>query len=165
MNYGKYIATAKKIHETPQIFSADSLDDCFQWAKKLIKAGWNVSFEKPTVMKQKPDGSFEEVKENEEVKEKSKYRFNCVDGFDSDGICLYAEFRDASEFSLREERFRAAYDAGNERMMSMATFKRYCEAPFPFSTSWEYYYYEGSQFEPFIYVAYDVDRNIHYFWS
>ena len=97
---------------------------------------------------------------------KASYRFNCVDGFDANGNCLFPEFRDASEFSNREETFRESIDNGEVSFICMRDFKARCEVPFPInSEDWEFYYYEGTQLAPFIYVAYDIERNIHYFFS
>lgn len=64
MNYGKYLVKAEKPNEKTHIFSDDSLQECWKWAKPFINRGWTVEFVKPTVMKRKPDGSWEESKDS-----------------------------------------------------------------------------------------------------
>lgn len=100
------------------------------------------------------------------MKEKAVYRFNCVNGFDANGGCLYPEFRDVSEFSHREEVFRESLEKGDVSLLCMRDFKKHCEVPFPVNAEdWEFYSYTGTQYAPFMYVAYDIERNIHFFFS
>ncbi|MCK9433711.1 MAG: hypothetical protein M0R32_02555 [Candidatus Cloacimonetes bacterium] len=97
---------------------------------------------------------------------KASFRFNCIDGFDLYGDCLSPEFKDASEFSRREEFFRQDLGKGNVGFLSRRNFENLCEVPFPVNDdSWEFYSYPPTQYASLIYVAYDIENDIHYFFS
>ena len=96
---------------------------------------------------------------------KAIYQFNCVDGFDPEGDCLFPLFADASEFGCREEDFRNGVESGDDEFLTRKEFRKSCEVIFPIKKSWEYYIYPETEYFQKVYVVFDPDECIHYFWS
>ncbi len=97
---------------------------------------------------------------------KATYRFNCSNGFDhKTGDCLFGEFRDVSHFGCREEEFRDRVEEGLDGFLTFDEFISLCQNEQWINPGWEFYFYPGSETEYQVYVAYDPDEDIHYFFS
>ena len=97
---------------------------------------------------------------------KATYQFNCVNGFDPDtGDCLFVEFQDASDFACREAEFRAGVDSKTCDYLTFDEFILACKNEQWINPCWEFYCYPADGFCQLIYVAYNRDDDIHYFFT
>jgi len=101
------------------------------------------------------------------LSENVQYIGNCTDSFcKNTGDCQNSCFVDVSDFGNKEEEFRDEVDNGRDLFMTFDEFKSIVgDEPILASfegKNMEYYFYEGSQN---IYVAYDMDEDIHYFFK
>ena len=94
---------------------------------------------------------------------KAQYMGNCVDSFDNEGNCTNGLFQDTSDFAAREEivRDEDTYDVHYDSLISSDDFKELVHFPdFLQNRDMEYYRYDNG-----VYIAYDLDSNIHYFFA
>ena len=91
------------------------------------------------------------------------YIGNCTNLFDSEtGECEIG-FRDVNDFAEQEEQFREQAEENPNLFMSREEFLPWITKPedLELKENWEYYFFPG---ERNIYVAYDPDEDIHYFF-
>jgi hypothetical protein len=92
------------------------------------------------------------------------YMGNCTNLFDSDtGECSVGGFQDVSDFGAKEESFREEAEENPNLFLSREEFLPLISKPedLDLKENWEYYFYPG---ERNIYVAYDPEEDIHYFF-
>ena len=97
----------------------------------------------------------------------TQYLGNCTDSFDSEtGECYFSAFSDVSEFANREEEFREALEEGRDLFLTKEEFVQVIKKDYPFlKDSMEFYFYPESEYSPQVYVAYDPEEDIHYFFG
>lgn len=100
-------------------------------------------------------------------KNKAEYIGNCSNIFDSDGgECIFPIFRDVSDFANKEEEFRDELDEGRDLLLSKEEFLILAEhKDFLDNPNMEFYFYQETETSPQIYVAYDIDEDMHYFFK
>jgi hypothetical protein len=97
--------------------------------------------------------------------ESAPYVGNCTNLFDGDtGECVLRTFRDVNDFAEQEESFREQTEENPNLFLSREEFLSLINKPsdLDLKENWEYYFYPG---EPNVYVAYDPEEDIHYFFS
>lgn len=99
---------------------------------------------------------------------KASYVGDCTSLFDEDtGECSCGIFRDVSDFANREETAREEMEEGRDLLMSFEEFSSVVDISVldgKNTQNFEYYFYEETEFEKQVYVAYDMDEDIHYFF-
>jgi hypothetical protein len=98
---------------------------------------------------------------------KFHYVGNCKNSFDDEtGDSLIDCFRDVSQFGQREEDFRDAVEKGEKQFLTREQFLTMAELPKELNNikMLEFYEFEEDNFGPKVLVAYDVKKDIHYFF-
>lgn len=98
------------------------------------------------------------------------YIGNCTDLFESDtGDCELPIFRDVSEFAYKEEEFRKSAEDNAQSFLNITEFKNLADIEHsPISDlnldSFQFYFYPN-EIDGNVYVAYDSEDDIHYFYK
>ena len=103
------------------------------------------------------------LKENNKI----QYLGNCADSFDDEtGECNLPIFSDVSDFANKEEEFRDAIEDGRDLFLNKDEFVTIIQRDYPFlKDSMEFYFFPEEGFSRQIYVAYDPEEDIHYFFA
>lgn len=88
------------------------------------------------------------------IKESYKYVGNCINSFDNDGECLFNFYNDVSDFAYHIEEYYVEISKGEFLKNVINNYQ------FLNKNNIEYYYDTNKN----IFVAYDVDKDIHYFF-
>lgn len=92
-----------------------------------------------------------------------QYIANCTDSFDSnDGECWHHLFTDVSDFANKEEIFRDRVENGEDGFIDPNDFNNIVGQNSIVKENFECYFYPERNN---IYVAYDPENDIHYFFG
>jgi len=97
----------------------------------------------------------------------NEYLGNCTDSFDEEtGECHLPIFTDVSDFANREEEFRNAVEEGRDLFLTREEFIKVVGRDYPFlNDSMEFYFFPEEGSSPQVYVAYDPEEDVHYFFA
>jgi len=93
-----------------------------------------------------------------------QYLGNCVDSFDPDsGDSLISIFTDVSDFACKEEEFEERKENGEDGFMDFGDFVAIVGTYKFLKGYFEFYFYPQDSGN--IYVAYNLKKDIHYFFA